>query len=330
MKLWLPETKANELILNRAQAEADVDTHLRPHLTALSEMVDYGTHLIPRCWHSSGRSIRDMVVLIVLLKQVVALLDAGTELLRKGCVQPALLQLRAAFEASVYIDWILASRRKTRAKAYYVWNVRRQLRWIKRSLKGPPEAKALKKETKGLRVQNIPSTPENQRSWREEAKRLQSHLNSPTYCAWNARFEKRRGKKLYDLAWYDVLFTRKRNVSFYEICRRVRRLAEYRFIYEIGSEVMHSSRSDVHLQILDRGQFTPRPLRDLTEFGFVCRMLMTLVVYTYRRILQEYRPDEMPRFAQKYVENWRKAMRTQIKVTYVAAAESMTAWVIGQ
>lgn len=314
--LWRPETKAYEPILNRAQAEAEVDTQLRPHITALSEIVDYGTHLIPRCWTSSTRSIRDMIVLTVLLKQVVALLDASVELLSKGCVEPTLLQLRAAFEASVYIDWILASRQQARAKAYYVWNVRRSLRWTKRVLKGTPEAKALGKETKGLSIQSKLWKPEDQHAWREEIKRLESHLNSPSYRTLNARFEKRRGKRPYDGDWYEIMFRKKRKISFYEICRRVRRQAQYRFIYEIGSEAMHSSRSNAHIRILNREQIGILPLRELTEFGFVYQVFMPLALQTYQRVLQEYRPDEVPLFAQKYANDWRKLMLTEIKVSY--------------
>jgi hypothetical protein len=257
-----------------------------------------------------------VIVLTVLLKQVVALLDAATELLSKGCVQPALLQLRAAFEASVYIDWILASRQKMRAKAYYIWNIRRALRWTKRALKGTPEATAFRKETKPLKIQSKLSKSESQRNLRKELARFQSHLNSPTYRAWNARFQKRRGNKSYDPAWYEVLFVGKRPVSFNEICRRVRRLAEYRIIYEIGSEAMHSSRTDAHIRSLGGGQIVIRPLRELTDFGFVCQTFMALVLHTYQRILQEYRPNETPLFAQKYVENWRQTLLTQVNVTY--------------
>jgi hypothetical protein len=257
-----------------------------------------------------------MVVLPILLKQVVALLDACTELLCKGCVQPTLLQLRAAFEASVYIDWILASRQHNRAKAYYVWNVRRTLRWTLRAIKGTPEAKALRKDFKGLNIRSRVFNLENQRVWRKEVRKLRAHLASPVCRAWNDRFEKRRGTRLYDPDWYEVLFTRKRNVSFYEICRRVHRLAEYRLLYEIGSEAMHSSRSGTHVQMMGNNEFIILPLRELTEFGFVCQSVMGVVLRTYFRVLQEYRHEETTRFAQKYVEKWQKALQTEIKVTY--------------
>src|SRR4051812_46626123 len=100
MKLFLPELRANDLILNRAEAHAHVEEHFADTVATLEELVDYGSLLIPRCWLTSKRQLSDVVLLPVLLKQVVGLLDAAVVLHREGVSEPSLLQLRAAFEAS--------------------------------------------------------------------------------------------------------------------------------------------------------------------------------------------------------------------------------------
>src|SRR5512146_1365209 len=101
MTIRSAETGAFAPILDRPQALAHVGEHFEPESRALRELVDYGTHLIPRCWSSSAKSRTDVVALVVLLKQVVALLDGAHVLITAGAIGPAQLQLRAIFEASV-------------------------------------------------------------------------------------------------------------------------------------------------------------------------------------------------------------------------------------
>lgn len=314
MTLWLPETRAYEPLLNRAEAVRNVETHLKGHLTVLGELVDYGTHLIPRCWSSSPRGVRDMVTLPILLKQIVGMLDAGGELISKGCVDPAMLQLRSMFEASVYLDWILQSKSKTRARAYYVWNVRRQLRWINRGILDTPEYKAYRRDLQGLVVASSLEVPEKQHELTLDAKRVSDHLHSRENTAWNKRFEARRGGRPYDVDWYQVLFAKRRSLRF--LAARVKRMPEYRAVYELGSETMHSSKSDSHVRILEGRKLGLRSLRELTEFPFVAQMLMGNAIHAYTAVLDEYRPAERENFARKYLEAWRSVFMTRLTISY--------------
>lgn len=82
--------------------------------------------MIPRCFTSSKRDFKDAVVLAILLRQAVAMLDGIQILLSSGAPHAANLQLRALFEASVYIDWILLGDSERKAQYYYVHNLRRK------------------------------------------------------------------------------------------------------------------------------------------------------------------------------------------------------------
>lgn len=314
MTLWLAETQAFDAILNRAEAEHNVEKHLKSQIDALRQVVDYGTHLIPRCWHSSGRTVRDMVLLPILLKQIVGMLDAATELLSKGCVESAMLPLRSLFEASIYLDWILKSKSPMRARAYYVWNVRRQLRWTNRAIAGTKEQKALAADLRGLSVVSSFAAPEEQKKLIAEAQRLSKHLAEPKNSAWSERFDRRRGSRLYDVEWYQVLFTKRRSLRF--LAQSVHRMPEYRVIYELGSETMHSSKSDSHVRILDGGRLGIRSLRELTEFPFVFQMLMGTALHAYHAALDSYRREEALNFWRKYVETWRSVFMSRLKILY--------------
>jgi len=103
-------------LLDRDKAVGDVKKHLNQWIDLIRDVTDYGANLIPMCFSSSDRTLKDAVVLAILLRQVVAMLDAIQVLLSNGAVHAAHLQLRALFEASIYIDWILESDSRKRGR----------------------------------------------------------------------------------------------------------------------------------------------------------------------------------------------------------------------
>lgn len=314
MDIWIPENSANELILSRKYNEEYVSKNFYLYTDTLKDIVDYGTNLILRCLNNSEKSHKDIVVLPIFLKQIIEQLDAASVLLSCGCVVPTNLNLRSAFEASVYIDWILSSKSQRRAKAFYIWNLRRQLRWNKRALVGSLENKSLLKDMKGLPFSSSLNNPEAQKSIKDIISEIQNNLNLRVYRAWNIRFDSKKGNREYDPNWYEIFF--KKRTSFYYLCKTVKRSAEYRLIYESGSEIMHCSRSDTHINVPDTGQLAVKPIRDLTQFGQLSQLLIGVGIRTYRKIIDFYRPEERSRLDKRYIEKWRKAHMTPVTVNY--------------
>jgi Family of unknown function (DUF5677) len=66
---------------------------------------------------------RVAVLIGVLLRQVIAMLDGIDILLSNGATYASHLQMRALFEASVYIDWILQGDFEKKIDYFYVHNV---------------------------------------------------------------------------------------------------------------------------------------------------------------------------------------------------------------
>lgn len=97
-------------LLNDESATAIVSLQLKPWTNLLRDLANYGRHLIPRAYSSGGKTLGDAVVVGILLRQLVAMIDAIEILLCRSAVHAASLQLRAMFEASVYIDWMLCWR----------------------------------------------------------------------------------------------------------------------------------------------------------------------------------------------------------------------------
>src|SRR5258708_17765227 len=121
----VPENEFRPL-LERDHVVEDITEHLKPWTDLIRDSASYGSNLVPRCYGSSENGLKDMVVLAILLPQAVAMLDGVDTLLANGSAHAANLQMRALFEASVYIDWILLNDSETKARYYYLHNLRRK------------------------------------------------------------------------------------------------------------------------------------------------------------------------------------------------------------
>lgn len=231
-------------------------------------------------------------------------------------MNPAALQLRALFEVSVYIAWIIRRDTNRRARAYYVANLRRRLEWAKRARPGTDEFKRFSRDHRSMRIRN--PLKDRQKEVVEEIGNVERRLAKADFRRMNGAFARRRGKRSYDPDWYAVLFRKNKRPSLYTLAKQVDHRAQYRLIYEQGSEMMHSSRLDPHVRV-EANAMRIRSLRELTDFGQVAQLLMGEAMSTYLLVLRRYRPNEADNFAKKYVESWRTAYmdRRVLKYEYV-------------
>ena len=113
----MPEAP-NTMILDRSEAQDVARRHFAEQIDLVEQIVNYCTQLVIRAFRSSDRQLADMVVIVTLFKQAVAMLDGIHVLLAQGAVNAALLQVRGLYEASVQIRWILREDTDGRARAY--------------------------------------------------------------------------------------------------------------------------------------------------------------------------------------------------------------------
>ena len=301
-------------LLDRKTVTADAEKHLTPWLDLIRDLVNYGTNLIVRCVQSSERKTKDRVVLTILLRQAVAMLDSVEVLLSKGCSHTANLQMRALFEAAVYIDWILASDSERKALYYHVHNLRRKRMWAGRTQPGSPEATNFAAE---MGKYGLNLTDDLKERSRQQVQEIDQILAQPELAVINADFDaanaKRRLKR--DVAWYVPLGPQ----NFAAIARATGNSALYVILYSGASEVMlHSSSDDQHVQF-EGGKLTIKQIRSLVGFEPVFRFSVSIALDLYRKILQEYRSGELPAFSRKYVEQWQKHYLNFVKINYEIA-----------
>lgn len=290
----------HKILLDRNDPARQMAERFTPQLDLITDLADYASNLIPRAFERSERKLRDVIVCYGFLKQVTAMLDAFDVLARAGAIHAAHLPARAAFEGSLYLEWLLVSDGDKKAAHYVVGGLRAERRWGRRALRGTPEASTFLRQMKHI-GQDIMSrewvSPEDAQKFISEADRVLAHQE---LAGAEAAFEAMATKRGREPEWYKVLG--KRNIR--AIAEELMRLPEYVLHYAKGSEVMHSSSYADHVRFGSAGS-SGTPVRSLIGVDYVLNFVVSNAIHTFMRVLGFYRVDEMPWFSTKYVTDWR-------------------------
>jgi Family of unknown function (DUF5677) len=298
-------------ILNREEPRAVVEEHFAKQAELLRDIANYGSNLIVRAFNSSPKKMAEVVVCGVLLKQIVAMVDAVEVLLTSGCGHASFLPARTAFEASIYLDWILAGDSERRATRYIVGNFRDERLWAARVIPGTTEEAAFTQiaKTLGLDIHaKRPTLASEAHTHLAEVNRI---LAQPELQAIDQEFTTAKKKRKHDPEWYELDGL----TSIRQVAEAVGRLPEYEFFYSKGSQVTHTGSYKDHIRFAG-GQVRFKPIRHLANVNMLLNFVVSLCVGTYMKVLKQYRPGELAAFGKKYLEDWRDPFQNVVSVKY--------------
>ena len=287
-------------ILDREEARRLSAEHFSDQVALIRDLTNFGSNLVLRAYNSSKKDIPDIVVCTVLLKHIVAMLDSIESLMSEGIVNPAFLPVRAAFEASIYLDWILFSDTDHKAKCYMVSNYRDERLWAKRAIKGTAEESLFTKLVEGIGVDTYQSDPTLQDKAEQHLEEVNRILAQPSFQSIDAEFDRKKGRRKIDPEWYEVAGAK----SIRQVAESVGRLPEYEMFYSKGSEITHSASYQDHIRFVKDGIHF-KPLRLLGDTRMLVTSAVSIATHSFQSILRYYRPDELKTFAKKYAEDWR-------------------------
>ena len=298
---------AHRGVLDRTQAE-DLGKKISEPLDSLRVLVDEGTRMVVRCFHTSEKTLKDIVALFSMFKSALSMVDAIEVMMRKGVVHPCLLQVRSLFEVSVTLQWILQECGDERAKAYHVANLRRQRLWASRYLPGSAE----NQEFQGFYNVVGKKTPsaEREKELRKQIAQLDVELSGASYSALNGAFEAHYRKRGFDQEWYKAVGAG----SFRQIAKEVDRSAEYSVIYVSGSELMHGSTYSGQVTF-DGSDVITDPIRSPEQATYALTITMLLTLKMLQSTLKHYREGELENFLRKCATDWRLPWRRVPQVT---------------
>lgn len=298
-------------ILNREEVTAVAEQHFSKQTELLRDLANYGSNLVIRAFDSSPKKMAEIVVCGVLLKQVVAMVDAAEVLLSAGCGHASFLPARTAFEASIYIDWIFDGDSERRATRYIVGNYRDERLWTSRVTPGTAEEIAFTKIAQFLGVDIHANRPELVGEAASHLSEINRILAQPSLASVDQEFIAARGKRKRDPEWYELDGLQ----SIRQVAEKVGRLPEYEFFYSKGSQVAHTGTYKDHVRFVD-GQVRFKPIRHLADVNMLLNFIVSICVGTFKKTLDRYRPGETVAFAKKYLEDWRDPFMNAVPVKY--------------
>jgi Family of unknown function (DUF5677) len=296
------------VLMNREQSAGIIAQHYKPQLELLTQMVNYSSNLMPRAFGSSGKKMVDLMVCFGFLKQFTSMLDASDVLLRAGSVHAAFVPLRVAFEASLYLEWLLVSDGEKKAVHYYVGEIRRERLWGLRAQNAPSESDFLT-AMGDVGADILAKRPELLAEGVKHVADTERILALPEFAATNADFEKfkKHSGRAYEPDWYKVLGKR----SIRAIAKELERMPEYTVYYGQASQVTHSTSYKDQMTFTGKrtgkSGVSANPVRNLQDAHTAFNYGFTTAMHVFHRVLAYYRPAELLEFSRNYVREWRAA-----------------------
>ncbi|HEX8696986.1 MAG TPA: hypothetical protein VF746_31500 [Longimicrobium sp.] len=328
---------ADTPLLDRDLARRAIASSAGGILDVLRDVVDEGTALLGRVVQTvgaAGESRAGHVGLALLLRHAVEMADGVDELVRAGAVQPSLLQVRAILEARMQLLYVLGARnpvspnplgprdhdpvprdrtgaaltgaalaqvQDSRGAAYFVAEIRRQLRRVE-SLDPAAMGDRLEELLGTRTVPSYITDPAVQAEATAGAASLRAILSEPAYAPANAEFDRMRGRSSHDVQWYS-LWGGPRSVR--ALARSVGMAFQYDAMYAGSSRVTHGG--DVLAQLgrkLAGGGRSVAPLRQPDRLRDVVASYVIHMLMLYRSVMEEVRPDELERVWPEWLRRW--------------------------
>lgn len=304
-------------LIDREKNTNDAKQYFQDYIELLTDLVNYGSWLLPRAYDSSSKKLADVIILGVLLKQVIAMTDSVGILISNGAVYPTSLNIRAAFEASIFIDWMLNGNSEEKANYYYVSNLRDQRLWASRIIKNTPEEQQFSTEVQELASYfdyNSLITQETANNQLSEVNRI---LNQGSFKVVDDEFEKLRKKLKHEPVWYQTLA---KPPTLRQLAKEVDRSFEYLFLYNTGSKTTHTAAYRDHVQFSKHSsegtKIVFEPIRWLKGIEFAMKSTVGISLHTYKSIITYYRNGELQNFALKYKNDWQRTYLSVKTVEY--------------
>lgn len=307
-------------LLDRHKSTNDAQSTSGETLALLRDITNYGTNLIPRAFGSSDRGMGSIITICVLLKQVVSMIDAVEILVSKGHTHAGYLAYRAAYEASIYVDWMLQGETDKKARYYYVSNLRRQRLWARRMVDGTAENISFTPIVDRLSIDFKKTNPAIEREAKDSLSQIDKVLSQESFSTINSEFEKLTGKRQHRVEpdWYRPL----KITSIRQMAEAVNRLPEYEMFYATGSQVTHAASYRDHIEFNNK-RVRFKPIRHLEHVDTLLQITISLAFSTYRSVLSFYRTGELTNFSRKYVNEWQASFKNVKKVNYRSAGETL-------
>jgi hypothetical protein len=266
--------------------KADQSDLLEKAVPLLDEIVNHGLALFARCMH--GGEEKDLAILAPYL-HLVEMIDGVRQLVAQVAIVPARLQLRAAFEALLTIEYVTESDSERRAYAYLVANIRRRIQIYRSFSPNPVDSKLTRADyAADSHARHMPFPEIGDADQRIQ--NLERLLTKPKWREGNTEFRATAKRIRRRPPWF-ALYGGPENVA--DLARHVQRGYQYHLLYRQWSQTMHVDDIDRQLTRGPTGGGAFRGLCDPSELRQTVCFASVFAVGAARRVLSFYRPEEI-------------------------------------
>jgi len=260
----------------------------------INELLDYGIDLLPKAYDNSPHDTKALCLICVQFRQTLAHLDAIAILASMGNCYSASLQCRGILEISLTMEWLLKRDTESKVNHLYVANLRRRRQWQSIPIPGTPEAKLHADE-----AQRVTVSSSMLKQIQAEVNAIDKVLAKPEYAPVNAKFESGYAKNNYDKQWYEVYGTQ----SIRKMAEQIGRAKEYRIFYSSLSEASHGG--NIYKNVTFEPIGSIHPIREPEKVPALAHFAFSRALAIYRMILEQYLPNDISVFQNKYMREWR-------------------------
>jgi len=294
-------------ILDR-EYSVEMVRHFKDDIELLNEILDYGSHLLPKAYAKSQRDIKAMCIILVQLRQVLVHLDGIAILASSGNCFSAGLQIRSLLEIAHTMEWLLAADTEAKVHHLYVASLRKRHHWQSVAISGTPESMR-----HADAASRIPLTAEQLQKLNDEIRRINEILALPEFCGIDAKFQLNYVSRNFDKPWYEVYGSPSDKLSIRKIAEGIGKLKEYNYIYSSFSAVTHGS--DIFKNVIFGENIFINPVRDPQDVPKVRLSAASLAFRVYRIVLEQYLASELDEFNKKYSSEWRARFLKEYSIT---------------
>jgi len=259
----------------------------------LQETVNHATNFYQRCQTSQECASDESFPALAMYLHIIQMIDSIEVLISNGCVEPANLLLRSAFEAKLGIGYLLEKNRGQRAISWIVKNIIDEienLQTIDLSNKKNKESAVITEPDVPEKIIKVLPTP----SISEDIVKLRENLKKPAYAEAYAEYSilMKKGRKYPE--WYSF-FGGPRNLK--ELATYLNQIEIYQRLYSSWSRISHVSDAQ-HLTFpLEGGRSVLGPIRNPVNSIHVGTMALSWVLETTSLMVRAYRPYESSKFS---------------------------------
>jgi len=292
-------TEPYDIILPRNIENPELERMLGMFSDLIEETVNYGTHVFTWCFETA-RGKDENVPIFMSYRHILELLDAISILMRQSCIDPCIVLLRAVFESTLSIEYILENNTIQRGMDFMVSYYHNELKHYRRWDPDDPmyaEFQSILRSDKILGNWELSEIPDV----KEEIEKRKKIFELERYRESEAEYQNLRRRGTTNPKWYSL---HNGPSSIEKLAERLDRRGMYNILYRQWSKSVHGT--DLirgKISIDDEKRVSVHQIRLPTNAEEVTKYSVSFALLNMRTFTDRFCPNKKAENTQWYKDN---------------------------